>query len=240
MATPNLALAHITSSQTNKETTANLSADGLDNAMNSVLSFAVTGSRIITASQLRSYHAFKLNGAPGASFTFSIPAGISRMFAVHNFTNQTCFIEIASDRSQAVSLSAGRSMILFSTGTEVYAYNAEVSTPYDIAGYVAGRPTDDECVLRFIAPRAITIATAFAGARAKARIASTGNAIFSIQRETSLIGSIAFNTTATGTFSTAGAGPGAVAAGEVVSIFAPPYRDASLSDIAITLAAVVA
>lgn len=241
MSTPQLNLAHITATQSNKEVTANLSADGLDNAMNAVLQLSVTGSRVLTAAQFRGAHAIKMNGTPAASFTLAIPSGIAHFFGIHNYTNRTCFVEIASDRSGAVAIPSGGSRALYSTGTEIYLYEgSSVSVPYDLAAFVPGKPLDDEAVFRFVAVRSITLATAFAGCYAKALAVATGDVYFSIQKNSTVIGAIRFNASLTGVFSTAGPGPGGLVAGDILSIYAPPYRDNTLRDIAISLAATVA
>lgn len=237
MPTPNLNLSHITATQSNKETTANLAFDGLDNAMNSSTILTITGSRAVTSAQLRENRALILRGSPAATFTLSIPSGIARSFAVHNYTNRACFVEIASDRSGAISIAAGQSATLYSTGTEIFAEGADATIPYDIAAFVPGLPEDDELVFRFIAVRAFTIPAVFAGSRASAAVASSADTYFSIQRNGAVIGTIRFNNSATGTFSAAGAGPGSVAAGDIISIYAPPYNDATLSDISIVIAA---
>ncbi|MBK8208656.1 MAG: hypothetical protein IPK78_00595 [Rhodospirillales bacterium] len=107
--------------------------------------------------------------------------------------------------------------------------------PYDILCGIVGKPSDGEVVLLFVAPRPFRIPANAAGSRLKAGTAATGTAVFSIQKNGAqfLTATVAVSAT-TATF--AGSQTD-FAAGDVLRIVAPATADASLADIAITLAA---
>ena len=120
MATPNLNITHIAVSQNNKETTANVAFDDLDNAMNASLDKAVTGDVVLTDAELREAFAIRLTGTLGSNFTLVIPDAISRFFAVINNTNRTCTIEVESAGSQGEDLLTAVSGVFYTDGAEIY------------------------------------------------------------------------------------------------------------------------
>jgi hypothetical protein len=107
--------------------------------------------------------------------------------------------------------------------------------PYDILCGIVGKPANGEVVLLFVAPRAFRIPANATGSRLKAGAAATGSSVFSIQKNGSefLTASVA----ASGTTATFAGSQTDVAAGDVLRIVAPTSADATLADIAITLAA---
>lgn len=121
MTTPNLGLEHITEGQTNKETTASVAFDGLDNAMNTVLPLTITGDLVLTDGQFRGCQVLLLSGTPGASFVVTIPGGYSKAFCVVNNTDADASFEMedaASDGQLVLTLATG---IFHSDGTTLYA-----------------------------------------------------------------------------------------------------------------------
>ncbi len=107
--------------------------------------------------------------------------------------------------------------------------------PYDILCGIVGKPSNGEVVLLFVAPRPFRIAANAAGSRLKAGTAATGVAVFSIQKNGSEF--LTATVAASGTIATFAGSQTDVAAGDVLRIVAPVTADASLADIAITLAA---
>lgn len=127
MATPNLGLTHITQGQSNKETTANNQADGLDDAQNTITEIAVSGDFDLTTAQFRGAMLFRLTGTPGANFTMRVPASISRFFGVQNLTDATVTVEVEDEGTDSVFVSVGAQRLLHSDGSDINPYGAESS-----------------------------------------------------------------------------------------------------------------
>ena len=89
MATPHTNAPHVLASQTNKETTINLQADAIDEAVHGLTDFTITGDKILTATEFRGAFSFRLSGSPGSAFGMGLPASINKHFAVLNNTGQT-------------------------------------------------------------------------------------------------------------------------------------------------------
>lgn len=107
--------------------------------------------------------------------------------------------------------------------------------PYDILCGIVGKPSNGEVVLLFVAPRAFRIPANAAGSRLKAGTAATGTAVFSIQKNGSEF--LTATVAASGTTATFAGSQVDFAAGDMLRIIAPATADATLADIAITLAA---
>src|SRR5512132_3894023 len=107
--------------------------------------------------------------------------------------------------------------------------------PYDILCGIVGKPSNGEVVLLFVAPRAFRIPANAAGSYLKAGAAATGSSVFSIQKN----GAQFLTATVAGSGTTASFSSSQTdfAAGDVLKIVAPATADATLADIAITLAA---
>jgi hypothetical protein len=108
------------------------------------------------------------------------------------------------------------------------------SPPYDVALFVEGVMTNAETVLRFVAPRAFTLAAGATGA-AKAGTAAVGSTVLTISKNGAGIGTLTW--AAAGTVATVNiTSATAFAAGDVLAIVGPATADAALADIAISLA----
>ena len=128
MATPNLNLTHLTASQNNKETTANLVFDGLDNAMNLSDPMTITGDKNVTAAELRGAVLFNLTGSPGATFVLTVPTSIERLFIVYNNTDQTCSLELEDAGTDGISITSGSAVLVHTNGTALVAVAGGTST----------------------------------------------------------------------------------------------------------------
>jgi hypothetical protein len=123
-------------------------------------------------------------------------------------------------------------------GNPVHFYNGalnQVAPPYDILCGIVGKPSNGEVVLLFVAPRAFRIPANAAGSYLKAGIAATGSSVFSIQKNGAQF--LTATVAGSGTTATFSGSQTDFAAGDVLKIVAPATADATLADIAITLAA---
>jgi hypothetical protein len=239
MPTPNLNITHITGSQNNKETTANLAFDNLDKAMNTLLVVPITAnSRTLSSAELRGAAVFRLIGTRSVAFGLIIPANIARVFAVENQTNQSVVIQVASGGSDSQTLAAGGTGLFYTDGDDVVALSVAGSavptvTSYDLGIYIAGIPASSETVMRYVVTTGFTIPSGFTNSRADAAVASTGTIRFTVRKNSSIIGAIQFAASSTGVFSGAGA---TFVAGDILRIDADEYGDVdTLSDISITI-----
>jgi len=107
-------------------------------------------------------------------------------------------------------------------------------TPYDICSSVLGKPDAAATVFMLQSARSFTIPTNFTASQAKASTAATASSVFTIYKNGSSIGTFTFAASgSTAVFSGAGA---SVVAGDLITIVAPGTQDATLANIAFTLA----
>jgi hypothetical protein len=107
-------------------------------------------------------------------------------------------------------------------------------TPYDICSSVLGKPDAAATVFMLQSARSFTIPTNFTASQAKASTAATASSVFTIYKNGSSIGTFTFAASgSTAAFSGAGA---SVVAGDLITIVAPGTQDATLANIAFTLA----
>ncbi|QLH37721.1 MAG: hypothetical protein HWD60_00145 [Defluviicoccus sp.] len=107
--------------------------------------------------------------------------------------------------------------------------------PYDILCGIVGTPANGEVVLLFVAPRPFRIPANATGSQLKAGTAATGAAVFSIEKNG--VSVLSATVAASGNTASFSGSPADFAAGDVLRIVAPATADATLGDIAITLAA---
>jgi hypothetical protein len=106
----------------------------------------------------------------------------------------------------------------------------------DIASAVSGIVLSSQVVLRFVAPRAITLADDFAESLADADVAATAETVLTVAVNGSSVGTITIAASGTsGTFATTG-GAVSLVAGDVVTVTGPATADATLAGLAITFA----
>ena len=127
------------------------------------------------------------------------------------------------------------------TAGQIAAWDASgnlVSTaaPYDIASGLAGKPGASALVLIFSAPRAVSFAGNFANSKGTAGVNPTVTATYTINKNGSGIGTIAVSTGGVVTFTTSSGAAQALAIGDRLTVVAPSSQDATLADVAFTLA----
>lgn len=105
--------------------------------------------------------------------------------------------------------------------------------PYDLGVTISGKPDASAVVLSFVAVRAFTLPSSFAGSLAVAGTSATDVAVFTINKNGSSIGTLQFAAAGnTGTFS---GSAGGFAVGDVLTITAPASQDSTLADISLVL-----
>lgn len=244
-ATTNLAITLIDTNQSQKEVTANAAISALDAAITDALAFDVDdGTNMLTLAEVREHQMIVLTaGSPAltGAITVELPA-TKRMLLIRNDCGEeaTIVCDGAATGASEVVIADGTARLVYCDGTQVIGMVADVvseSPPYDVGAFIAGEPTTDEIVMRFVSPRAFTLPASLTGSYAKAAVAATASTDFDIQKNGSSIGTLNFaisGTVGTWTF----ASLTSFAAGDILSVVAPTTPDASLADISITFAGI--
>lgn len=135
----------------------------------------------------------------------------------------------------AVSFGGGTGtagQVLTSNGSSAPTYQTQ---PYDVAFQADGEPEASAVLLRYVFPRAGNFVDDLVGSKAIAAVAATAEAVLSVKKNGSTVGTITFAAAgSTGTFVTSG-GAVSFAADDVITVVAPGTPDATLADLAITL-----
>jgi hypothetical protein len=107
---------------------------------------------------------------------------------------------------------------------------------YEISNWDTDRPASGEELIAHLFTTDAEFAAAFLGSKAKATVASTGSAVYSVKKNGSNIGTLTFSSgDVNGVFALVNAT--AFAANDRFSVVAPDPRDATLSGVAITFVA---
>lgn len=108
--------------------------------------------------------------------------------------------------------------------------------PVDIGTYVAGAPSANEVLLKYVFTRAVTFADEFAGSRAHAGTAATASTVFIVKKNGSSVGTVTFSASGTtGAFVTTGTTV-SFAAGDYLELVAPSSPDSTLANISFSFA----
>ena len=230
---PNLAIPHVVSNQNNKEVTINEAVDALDRALNDGTAIDCSaGITVVPSATFTANAWFRITGAPAAPFNLVVPA-TRRLFVVANETGQTA--TVTAGAGAAVEIAAGERTFLYGAGAAVLqAAESAGARPIDIGFFVGGLPAAGQKVT-FIATRAFALPADLAGSQGHAGTAATDQADFDLRKNGGSIGTLRFAASATlATF--VFASPVSFAPGDRLQIAAPASPDATLADIAITLA----
>jgi hypothetical protein len=107
---------------------------------------------------------------------------------------------------------------------------------YEISNWDTDRPASGEELIAHLFTTDAEFAAAFLGSKAKATVASTGTAVYSVKKNGTEIGTLTFSTgNVNGVFALASAT--AFAADDRFSVIAPNPRDATLSGVTMTFVA---
>lgn len=104
---------------------------------------------------------------------------------------------------------------------------------YEMGNWDTDRPASDEELFSWLMTTNVTFPANFLGSRAKARVASTGVAVYSIRKNDVEIGTMTFSASVNGVF--AMASETSFTDVDDISIVAPDPRDATLSGVRFTL-----
>lgn len=104
---------------------------------------------------------------------------------------------------------------------------------YEIGNWDSDRPASGEEVYSWIFTTTVIFSAAFLGSVAKARVASTGTAVYSICKNDIHIGTLTFSASVTGVFALAS--QTVFNAGDRISVVAPDPRDPTLSGVVATV-----
>jgi hypothetical protein len=227
----NLSLPTIASGQNQKYQTSNDADNALDLALTDLLTVDLSAGNVaLTSAQFVAAIAFVSSGNTVARTLTVQPQ--RRLFTVKN--GGTALLSIACGTT-SLTLIPGASGLFYTDGTANGLARVSGSAQ-DIPAFFRGVPGSSALVLRFVATRALTIPADAVGSQASAGTAATASATFTVSKNGSAVGSIAWSASGTvGAFTMASAV--ALAAGDVLTITAPASADATLADIAITLAA---
>jgi hypothetical protein len=111
--------------------------------------------------------------------------------------------------------------------------------PYDIFIPVAGQPLASQVVYQAVFVRSVIFGSNFSGSVALATTAPTSNAVFSITRNGSQVGTLTFAPSGAYTFSSLGFTSVSFSAGDVLGLVSPYPQDATLADLSVTLTSTV-
>lgn len=124
MATPNLAISHIASSQNQKEVTANTAFDDLDLAMTDAYSFALTtGDYTFSNPEALTHMVYQMTGTPGAPRNIIVPVN-KKLYIFKNATTSGHAHTVKTFAGTGVTLAPGGYAVLYCDGTNVIVLSA--------------------------------------------------------------------------------------------------------------------
>ena len=238
----NLNLDQVAENQAAKEITINTATGQLDAAITEFLACDYTSGADITltSTQYRRNLRFNIANLTASGKKLILPAN-KKLAIVTNEAANTHPISVEKG-STALSILPGAAAIIYTDGTTdgLLAVGTATSArkPYDIATYCNGLPDISEMLLRFNYPRAVTLPANLVGSRITAAAAATATTDFILSKNGGSIATLRF--AAAGTTATiVGMGSDITfAVNDQLSIQAPATPDATLADIAFTIAGV--
>jgi hypothetical protein len=142
--------------------------------------------------------------------------------------------DLKAATKQYVDTSVDSVLALAVSASEVAAQAiVDASAIYDISIFVSGKPLAGELVFRFSVVRDFTIPEDALGSIASSLVASSGTAVFTVEKNGVSIGTIAFTSSDSGVFSVSE--PANFVVGDVMSIVAPLSVDDDLEDVSISV-----
>jgi hypothetical protein len=238
----NLGITPIASNQAQKEITANEAFERLAGALAEKLVVAMGDADVtLTSAQGLANASFACTGALTADRALVVPSA-HKLYDAANQTSGGFAVTVRTASGSGVAIAAGDEQVLRCDGTDVVAVAPPKSIatlagaqPYDIAGFYPGVLGSAALLLRFVAPRSVTLPGSLTGSRASAGAAAAAQADIDIRVNGVSKGTVRFavgGTTANFIF----ASQVVLTAGDVLTLTAPATADATLADISITLA----
>jgi len=167
---------------------------------------------------------------PGGTAFAVLDGSVGRFSYPTNMIGQSIYLKFASMNIVGGGLQALASI-------PAYAYLIKGSgqaSSVILSGSFSGRPTSNLILQSLVCAGSVTVPAGFSGSRASAGTAATATADFNIQKNGTIVGTMSFAPSAmTATFVATAAT--AFAAGDVLTIVAPPTPDPTISNIAWTI-----
>lgn len=233
----NLQLEQVAPNQNQKEATINDQAGQLDAAITEILDVDFSGGDVtLTTEEFRRHFEFRCDGQ-SASRDLNLPDVKRAIFSVVNIDGS--FPIVVTKGATTVSVGAGERALFSTDGTTddltQIGGNAATTKSYNAGFFFSGLPGAGARVGGHIIaePGGITIPVNADESQAEAEVASTGSAVFDIQKNGASVGSFTFASSATATFTMAS--PVTLAQGDRLQIIAPGSQDATLSDVYLTI-----
>lgn len=122
MSTPNLAISHIASNQTQKEVTANTAFDNFDDTLTNLVSINMAGGSDVTPTQATVVYAqvLKLTGAITANINLILPAAKHNYIVLNGTTGAfSVTVKTSAGGSTGIATFPGDARYIYSDGTNV-------------------------------------------------------------------------------------------------------------------------
>jgi hypothetical protein len=159
-----LGITPIASSQAQKEITANEAFERLAGALAGKLLVAMADADVtLTSAQALANASFECTGALTTGRALVVPDA-RKLYDVANKTASGYAITVRTASGSGVAIAAGDEQVVRCDGADVVAVAPPKSVaalagpqPYDIASFYPGAPGSSALLLRFVAPRAVTL-----------------------------------------------------------------------------------
>lgn len=191
MATANLDIPDIQANQDQKEVTANAAHNLLDLAMNTPLTFPVTGSGSFGVNDTKQNSIIVLTGTPGAPFTLNMPDTNNRTLAIRNETDAQCTVRnSAAGGARQPVIPVGTSEVFHYDGTDFRHLGSDIE---EVSHFEPGVVAVTTLLFLKVVTRDVRMNDEFAGSQAFAVTApGGGTAPFDVERNGAVIGTLTF------------------------------------------------